>query len=265
MQNTPKHNALSIVTIAFLSGMPFVSAESPVPVEFSKNFVPVQASEDNLEYATRQHFLGPGVVYAICVLDGDAVELALTQLEARAPVHPPSYTLKDANGGEVASASIDGPGEHVLHIKVPGKGVYFFEYDDGLAGWQPDFSEAAPCALVLEKDKEYLHSGAFGRRYFYVPKGTKEIRGFAKTYGPMDVTGPDNVIVQKVNSADGADFSIPVSEGQDGLFWSLGGDVNFTIGQIWFDNVPNVLSASPKIILVPRETAEKDGLSVISQ
>jgi hypothetical protein len=92
--------------------------------------------------------------------------------------------------------------------------------------------------------------------YFYVPKGTKSIDFYHKGYR-FKVIGPDGKDAFQVPISPGQNYSVPVTNGQDGQVWSLGG---LTLGNLHLYNVPNYIAASPAALMVPREVAEKDGL-----
>ena len=50
-----------------------------------------------------------------------------------------------------------------------------------------------------------------------------------------------------------------VPEGADGKLWRFS---NFALRHLWFFNVPNYIAGTPNALLVPREVAEKDGLTI---
>src|SRR5262249_32185937 len=87
--------------------------------------------------------------------------------------------------------------------------------------------------------------------YFYVPKGTKVIGGFASGQGNLlDPTG------KKVHTFDGPPgyFSIPVPAGQDGKGWMFA----TTGGRRLLMPVPPCLARAPKELLLPAEVVKAD-------
>ncbi|CAN5490007.1 hypothetical protein BH09VER1_BH09VER1_51740 [soil metagenome] len=231
-------------------------------VTFSPNLVPVEFKTGQAEVLTQQDFQG-AVTYAFYVMDGKTLELPITQEALKPGANTASYELKDAQGNSVATGEVLETGPTTLKLTVPGAGLYYFEYNDFDAGWQTNFSDTAPCALILEKDKHYVHHGILRKKYFYVPRGTENIQLFVKGAGsgPVKICDGAGTVVKEAACNDGVDLTVPVSPGTDGTLWSVGGDA-FTIGDLWFANVPNVLSASPYMALVPKEVAEKDGLMI---
>jgi len=59
--------------------------------------------------------------------------------------------------------------------------------------------------------------------------------------------------------ANGQLISLPVKAGMDGKVWSINGKFR----NLWFLDIPTVLSSSSDRIFVPKEVAEKDRLKVV--
>ena len=59
-------------------------------------------------------------------------------------------------------------------------------------------------------------------------------------------------------TSKGKFVTIDVPTDSDGGVWSFS---KLALGHLWFFNAPNYLAASPDALLVPREIAEKDGLT----
>ena len=92
--------------------------------------------------------------------------------------------------------------------------------------------------------------------YFYVPKGTKVLQYFATSTHWL--FGPDGSKQQRVQQ--GNDYiTTTIPEGMGGKIWSFG---DMSLGKIYFANAPSYLAATPEMLLVPREVAEKDGLAI---
>ncbi len=121
-------------------------------------------------------------------------------------------------------------------------------------------ARAGPVSLVLERDRAFAHAGWMQPRFFYVPKGTRELQ-YYWSGGPHWVHGPDGAKVKEVDSS-GVFVRIPVPEGADGRPWHF---TRLAPGHLWFFNAPNYLAASPAALLLPREVARRDGLSPVGR
>ncbi len=94
-----------------------------------------------------------------------------------------------------------------------------------------------------------------GRRsgYFYVPKGTRIVGGYAADDRKAAIGDGDGRIVFRLAALDGPDyFQIPVSPGQDGRWWSFR-DVS---GRLALLTVPPWTARHPKQLLLPRSVVE---------
>jgi hypothetical protein len=77
--------------------------------------------------------------------------------------------------------------------------------------------------------------------------------------GSVTVRDPDNHLAYK-GRARGDFVAVPVKPGMAGKVWSLVGKYR----NLWFLNLPTVLSASPKMVFVPQDVAQQDGLTIVS-
>ncbi|MFA6567904.1 MAG: hypothetical protein WCS96_06800, partial [Victivallales bacterium] len=115
----------------------------------------------------------------------------------------------------------------------------------------------------LYRGRSFHYTGVLPEMYFYVPKGTRQINYYWEdethtTKSPHTVKGPHGEVIQQVRST-GRLIHVPVPSGADGQVWSL---ANLQLGQLWFFNVPNYLSPSPKRLLLPEDLVKKDNLPV---
>ena len=184
---------------------------------------------------------------------------------------PGLYTLKDADGKIVSQGKVEPshpPQElfdgwvvaksHVLKLKVPKAGAYFFEFYDAGSGWQIGIKPDTYAVLALQRGQSC--SGlSVGVPLIYVPKGTKKIDFYSNTGGEVCFYKPDMTLLGKFPS-DGSYNSIPVPDGMDGQLWRAGNANGFALGQLYFFNIPNYLSMTPSAMLIPREVAEADGV-----
>ena len=90
--------------------------------------------------------------------------------------------------------------------------------------------------------------------YFYVPKGTKVIGGYAETQDGnlLDPDGKEAFSFVKMAKPDY--FSVPVPPGQDGKLWKM----NFCAGKRFLMTVPPYYARNADELMLPAEVVEKD-------
>jgi hypothetical protein len=97
--------------------------------------------------------------------------------------------------------------------------------------------------------------------YFYVPKGTRAVGGWASriaNWAPRisgTLLDADGRKVHDFGKADDGWFSVPVAAGQDGRLWKF----QETHGQRLLMTVPPCLARTAEELLLPREVVEADG------
>jgi hypothetical protein len=87
--------------------------------------------------------------------------------------------------------------------------------------------------------------------YFYVPKGTSVVGGFAE--GPGKLVDGSSKMVHEFEGKPGY-FNLPVKRGDDGKLWKF----EFTSGRRVLLTVPPQMARSADELLLPREVVEKD-------
>ena len=196
--------------------------------------------------------------YALASTKGEPIELEFTVgtiawYRDRADAQ---WTLKDAKDKVVASGRQKLDGElHTLSVPVPRAGTYYFECSDSGAGWRMNAAADRAVSWLLKRGVRAVPLGQLTERFFYVPKGTKELQ-FFYSGNACKLLGPDRKPIADV-TADDEVVTVPVPEGKDGQPWSLSPHSH---SQLWFFNAPNILAASPGALLLPRDLVAKDKL-----
>src|SRR5690606_7251488 len=98
----------------------------------------------------------------------------------------------------------------------------------------------------------------FMTTYFYVPKNTKTFTLYAQE-GSLTVKAPTGETAY-TGRPNGDVIAVEVGEGQDGKVWSLTGKSR----NLWFLDIPTVLASEPQKVFLPKEVADRDGLSPVS-
>jgi hypothetical protein len=196
--------------------------------------------------------------YALVSLHGEPIELEFTVgtiawYRDRADAQ---WTLKDAEDKIIASGRQKLDGEpHPLSLPVPKAGAYYFECNDAAAGWKfaAPADPAHPSVWLPQRGVRVVLLGQLPERFFYVPRGTKQLQ-FFYSGTPCKVLGPGHKPIAEV-TVDDEVVTIPVPEGSDGQAWSISPHSH---SHFWFFNAPNILAASPAVFLLPRDLAAKD-------
>jgi len=238
---------IGLLALVSVSGLARATeADLLVPVSFQGTPIP----------EARQNFLA-SQRYAILSREGEPIAF---HVRNASPNKVADIILQDSAGGAVADQTVE-PGEYDIRFEVPGPGVYFMEYTGENPHWTLTLPEGVSAVLCLEPGEPMNHSGNFGRRYFYVPKGTTEIR-FTVESGhleySMEVLDPDGTVMQVIDQNQPAK-PIPVEAGTDGQVWSFNSKA-FAPTFLSFENIPNYLAVSPDALLLPKDLVEKDGL-----
>jgi hypothetical protein len=188
-----------------------------------------------------------------------------------------SWQLTAPDGQVLASGTPQGTEKGTqtdLNVNVPEAGRYTLKYSDG-SGSLYQIQVPSDQLFAFQTDKLNGATTLYQSTpdlYFYVPKGTKSIEYyFARTpwsnSGPHTVISPDGEIQATFQDKNGDYLSVPVPAGMDGKVWAFGSPQGspqgFGLGQFQFFNLPNLLSASPGAMLLPKDLVEKDGLKLL--
>lgn len=243
---------------AFREGLAFFQPDDAIrEKQFSDDLVPVDFAPADKPAESDQAYQW-GLRYALYSVGGEPLEVSVVPgtIAHYRDLAPAKWSLTDAAGKRLAGERLPLDGKaHPLEVKVPGPGLYHFEFDDSMAGWRIMVAAGRPAAIALEPARRVEHAGWMQPMHFYVPRGTRELQ-YYWAGKPHRVHGPDGALLKEV-STDGEIVKIPVPEGADGKTWHF---TQLMLGRLKFFNAPNYLAASPAALLVPEELLERDGL-----
>lgn len=169
----------------------------------------------------------------------------------RGPAKLALHPVAEPEGKAVAHADVPPDrAEHSFTFKTTFAGLHRVEVADAGAGTDVAWPAGRPVTVVSSPD---LPADLHGRwtLYFYVPKGTKVVGGFAS--GPGVLLDGGGKKVREFDARPGY-FSVPVPAGGDGAAWSLA----HTAGRRLLMTVPPSLARSPRELLLPAEVVEAD-------
>lgn len=142
---------------------------------------------------------------------------------------------------------------HPVVLPAPQPGLYVLEIPSNAAGneidWDPDQLLTDWCEGVTFPKPIQVWS-----RYFYVPKGTREVAGFAGRTSGGEIVDGSGKVLYKFDGKRARLFVVPVPEGQAGKVWML----RDTIFAKLFLTVPSALARSPAELLLPEEVVARD-------
>jgi hypothetical protein len=140
--------------------------------------------------------------------------------------------------------------EHELTFNAPAAGLYRVRVSDRMMGVRLRWPAEIPVTVKSALGATTRFNSRW-KLYFYVPKNTKSVGGFA--YGGGLVRDADDKVIFNFPAKDGY-FSIPVPPGQDGRLWSFVA----ANGNIGLMTVPPYLARSEKDLLLPGEVVKAD-------
>ncbi len=146
----------------------------------------------------------------------------------------------------------DGEPREVV-LESPRTGLHRLEWRDGEDRTHLDWPAGQPMTLKSTREAPAEPTGSWSL-YFYVPKGTETVGGFA-TAAQGTVRDGGGAAVFDFSEMNGAGyFNIPVPEGQDRQLWKL---ENCNGGR-GLSTVPPYLARDGSELLLPREVVEAD-------
>lgn len=171
---------------------------------------------------------------------------------------PAPLTLENTVAGpasNIAVSRIDVPNDRQMHsveLKATVKGLHRLSVQDRGKGAAVVWPHGLPVVIESSQKVQTLLRGRDSAMYFYVPKGTKVIGGFAQAR-PV-ITDGNGKVAASLPAAP-AMFSIPVPAGQDGKVWKID-----RIGKVLLMTVPPFLARSADEMLIPRQVLAADAL-----
>jgi hypothetical protein len=143
---------------------------------------------------------------------------------------------------------------HTVAMKTTFAGLHRIDVDPGKNGAHVSWPEGTPVVFASSLEERIGLSSRIDM-YFYVPKNTKVVGGYAQGVGNvLDGNGKKVFEFTGDKFNNGAYFSIPVAPGEDGKLWEF----TFSAGPRYLMTVPPYLARSGQELLLPREVVEKD-------
>ncbi|MEO8205211.1 MAG: chitobiase/beta-hexosaminidase C-terminal domain-containing protein [Chthoniobacterales bacterium] len=195
-------------------------------------------------------------------------------------------TLRDMAGFVINTQSVPADWQvRTINFTVgtagsPHKGTYYLTVDDHGCGTQLQ-ATAFDLPLAACMDKKFRTGGLVTSNnvYFYVPAGTTSFKYHfspATLDGPLGAHNPphhihdplDDALLISVNgSTDIKSFqeviTVQVPAGRAGKVWHMDfGGAGYGFGQLWFYNLPPYMTSCWQSIMVPRNIATADGLTI---
>jgi len=161
------------------------------------------------------------------------------------------YPLAEAEMKPVQHIEIEPDKQkHAFTLQTRFPGLHRIEVSDSTQGTLIEWPDGMPMTIVSSQEQPAQLYGRW-HLYFYVPRGTKIIGGFAD--GDGNLLDPTGKTVHTFSSKPGY-FSVPVPAGQDGSLWSF----HHSSGSRQLLTVPACLARDASELLLPAEVVEKD-------
>ncbi|HYG78085.1 MAG TPA: DUF4838 domain-containing protein [Planctomycetota bacterium] len=161
------------------------------------------------------------------------------------------FPQAEAEGNSVADADVEPDKQpHEVQLSSTYPGHHRVEISDRMAGTEVSWTEGTPMCVQSSPDVP----ATFWRPwtlYFYVPRGTQIIGGFASGKGTLrDPSGKAAFVFKKEPQY----FSVPVPPGSDGGLWKF----ENCEGQRLLMTVPPYLARNEKELLLPASVVARD-------
>ncbi len=161
------------------------------------------------------------------------------------------FPRDELQGKSVANVAVapDKQKRDVL-LRSPIRGLQRLHLSDGGDGTEITWPANTPLTIRSDPTNPVLLHGRW-TLYFYVPRGTTVIGGFAD--GPGELRDPDGKTVHQFGDAPGY-FRIPVPANQAAKLWCF----HHGNGRRLLMTVPPYLARNPKELLLPREVVASE-------
>jgi hypothetical protein len=249
----------------FREGLEYFKTIPVTEKKYSDDYVPVRNPDSGSVKAEQsvQVYQGAGR-YAMYSVGGEALEMdVVVGIYPQYRDKPDArYVVTDAKGQVIAQERLDLDNKPKrLSVAVPNAGLYFLEFNDSGSGWRITLPATSVYSILTPRDRMLSQQVPLAPLYFYVPRGTKTIDFYWNSMRNTTVPVLLNPLGKKVIElkSRSCNYSVPVPAGMDGKVWSLS---KTALRHLWFYNLPSMLGTSGDVLLVPREVAEADGLSV---
>lgn len=140
-----------------------------------------------------------------------------------------------------------------VSLRSPIRGLQRLHLSDGSDGTEVTWPAGTSLTIRSNPASPVLLHGRW-TLYFYVPRDTKVIGGFAD--GPGELRDPSGKMIHKFGDAPGY-FSIPVPAGSDAKLWCF----HHGNGRRLLMTVPPYLARNAKELLLPHEVVNRDAVS----
>jgi hypothetical protein len=141
--------------------------------------------------------------------------------------------------------------QYPIALRSDKAGLHKLVVNDGHDMTEILWPAGIPRTIKLDQDSPVPSGRRYG--YFYVPRGTSRIGGYATPASGASIRNSRGAVVFDLSGLDGPDyFQVEVPAGEDGKLWSLQG----ANGRVTLLTVPPYAARSPQELLLPREVVE---------
>ena len=235
------------------------------PVAFSGALVPaarlkLPPVKDGVASASRMR---PQMIYAWVDKAPAGIALSVTggiDWQNRGNVKLSLYALRslDDPEPELVAADEGTPPDKAAHdvaLKTPRAGLHRLEVHTGGARAEVVFKDALPHVVESGADgQRAFHPTGSWSLYFYVPKTTSSVAGYADTTKGEILDAAGKVVLSFAALKEPGYFNVPVGKGQSGTLWKFEG----CSGQRLLMTVPPYLARNTTELLLPREVVDAD-------
>src|SRR5690606_26594174 len=243
---------LDAIFAAGIAANPVVSFE---PVTFSTDLIPIDGLIESEAPALKTSDTGRGtqVFYTWFDQPGATLELRVTggliaHYRDRGDARVELLKVGSDTVVDQGASAPDGV-ERTVVLRAAEAGLHVVRVSDGSDMTRVIWPDGVKWTLRAGPDVANRTSGR-SSGYFYVPRGTKVIGGYAAAAGGA-IHDPFGAVALEITDAPNY-FEVPVPEGQDGQFWSF----RDCPGAIHLLTVPPYVARSPGELLLPREVVE---------